>query len=83
MVDTPASNIRRGSFDFSGRDSHKRSRTGSVSGRLRAASELEDMGLIDKSQKGVIKDLIISGDKTLQSALEKYEHGDSAELEGK
>jgi hypothetical protein len=29
------------------------------SGRLRAASDLEEIGWIDKSQKGVIKDLII------------------------
>jgi hypothetical protein len=60
----------------------KRFRSSSVSGRLRAVSDLEDMGWIDKNQKGLIKDLIISGDTTLRSALDKYEKGDAHELEG-
>lgn len=60
----------------------KRFRSSSVSGRLRAVSDLEDMGWIDKNQKGLIKDLIISGDTTLRSALDKYENGDVHELEG-
>lgn len=33
----------------------KRHRAGSISGRLRAASDLEECGLIDKNQKGVLK----------------------------
>lgn len=33
----------------------KRARAGSISGRLRAASDLADFGLIDMSQKNVIK----------------------------
>lgn len=34
---------------------------GSITGRLRAASDLADFGLIDPSQKGLIKELIVSG----------------------
>lgn len=33
----------------------KRARGGSISGRLRAASDLADFGLIDAAQKGTIK----------------------------
>lgn len=33
----------------------KRHRAGSISGRLRTASDLEECGFIDKSQKGVLK----------------------------
>jgi hypothetical protein len=33
----------------------KRHRAGSISGRLRTASDLEEIGLIDKNQKGVLK----------------------------
>jgi hypothetical protein len=40
----------------SGADFHtKRHRAGSISGRLRTASDLEEIGLIDKTQKGVLK----------------------------
>ena len=53
----------------------------SISGRLRSASDLEDRGIIDRAQKGIIKDLIISGDDALQSALDRYEQGDKSELE--
>lgn len=60
----------------------KRARAGSISGRLRSASDLEEKGLIDKSQKGVLKDLIISGDSELQAALDLYDRGDSSQLEG-
>lgn len=59
----------------------KRPRAGSVSGRLRSASDLEDKGIIDRNQKGVLKDLIISGDEALQEALDKYEKGDKSQLE--
>lgn len=59
----------------------KRMRAGSISGRLRSASDLEDDGLIDRSQKSVIKDLIIAGDDVLQNALDKYEQGDKSALE--
>lgn len=61
----------------------KRARAGSISGRLRSASDLEEKGLIDKSQKGVLKDLIISGDSELQTAIDLYDKGDASELEGK
>lgn len=33
----------------------KRNRTGSISGRLRSASDLEDKGFIDRYQKGILK----------------------------
>mmetsp|Transcript_30906 Transcript_30906/g.90344 ORF Transcript_30906/g.90344 Transcript_30906/m.90344 type:complete len:408 (-) Transcript_30906:149-1372(-) len=56
-------------------------RAGSISGRLRSASDLEDRGIIDRAQKGIIKDLIISGDDALQTALDRYEQGDKSELE--
>jgi len=42
---------------------------------------LEDKGLIDRNQKQILKDLIISGDEELQAALDKYEKGDTAALE--
>ena len=52
----------------------KRPRTGSVSGRLRSASEyLDERGLLDPRTKGIIKDLIIIGDEELQFALDNYE----------
>lgn len=60
----------------------KRARAGSISGRLRSASDLEEKGLIDKSQKGALKDLIISGDAELQAALDLYDKGDASQLEG-
>lgn len=59
----------------------KRFRSGSISGRLRAASDLEESGLIDKTQKGLIKDLIISGDTVLQDALDKYNMGQTQTLQ--
>lgn len=33
----------------------KRFRAGSISGRLRTASDLEEIGFIDKNQKGILK----------------------------
>jgi len=60
----------------------KRARSGSVSGRLRSASEyLEDKGLLDRNTKGILKDLIIIGDEELQQALDRYEDGDPSQLE--
>jgi len=53
----------------------------SVSGRLRSASDLEENGVIDRQQKGVLKDLIIAGDEALQAALDKYEKGDKSSLQ--
>ncbi len=44
-------------------------------------SDLEDRGIIDRHQKGVLKDLIISGDDALQKAIDKYEGGDTSALE--
>jgi len=59
----------------------KRMRTGSISGRLRSMSDLEEKGIIDRNQKGALKDLIIAGDDALQKALDKYEQGDASHLE--
>lgn len=59
----------------------KRPRGGSLSGRLRTAADLEERGIIDPRDKGTIKDMIIAGDERLQTALDKYEGGDSSELE--
>ena len=39
------------------------------------------MGIIDRQQKSIIKDLIISGDKELLNALDNYESGDTSQLE--
>jgi hypothetical protein len=47
-------------------------------------SDLEDRGIIDKQQKGLLKDLIISGggdNNELQKALDAYEKGDTSALE--
>jgi hypothetical protein len=60
----------------------KRARAGSVSGRLRSASEyLERKGLLDRNTKGILQDLIIIGDEELQSAIDFYEAGDPSKLE--
>ncbi|TDH66161.1 hypothetical protein CCR75_007078 [Bremia lactucae] len=59
----------------------KRGRSGSISSRLLSASDLEERGYIDRFQKGVLKDLIISGDEALQKALEKFDAGDPTTLE--
>lgn len=60
----------------------KRTRSGSVSGRLRSASDyLEEKGLLDRQTKGILKDLIIIGDEELQHALDSYEMGDPSCLE--
>jgi CCT motif len=42
---------------------------------------LEEKGLIDRQQKGILKDLIICGDEELQQALDQYEAGDPSVLE--
>jgi hypothetical protein len=48
-----------------------------------ASTELEEKGIINRDQKGILKDLIISGqDNELQHALDRYEQGDSSILEG-
>lgn len=61
----------------------KRSRSGSISGRLQSASDyLQDRGLLDQSTKAILKDLIILGDSELQQALDMYEKdGDPSMLE--
>jgi hypothetical protein len=48
--------VKKEDFGSSNLDANfKRHRAGSISGRLRAASDLEECGLIDKSQKGLLK----------------------------
>jgi len=62
----------------------KRMRSGGISGRLRSASDLEDRGVIDRNERNLLKDLIISNPKDveLQNALDKYEtNGDTSGLE--
>ena len=75
---TPPTHHGPSSYEAS---STKRPRAGSVSGRLRCASDLEDRGIIDAHEKGILKDLIISGDERLQTALDRFESGDPSELE--
>ena len=54
----------------------------SVSERVKISTELERKGMIDRETKGILKDLIISGqDDELQHALDRYEQGDTALLE--
>ena len=43
-------------------------------------SDLEDKGLIDKSQKGLLKNIIVSGDVNFQGALEKFDEGDLGDV---
>jgi CCT motif len=60
----------------------KRMRAGSVSGRLRSASELFDEKQLDKNTKLLLKDLILIGDEQVQEALDQFENtGDSSLLE--
>jgi len=74
---TPPSNI---ATSYENKHFGKRMRSGSISGRLRSMSDLENRGIINQQQKGVLKDMIISGDDDLQVALDKYEQGDTSEL---
>ncbi|KAL3809918.1 hypothetical protein ACHAXA_005332 [Cyclostephanos tholiformis] len=59
----------------------KRMRAGSISGRLRSMSDLEDAGTISREQKSILKDLIIAGDDSVQCAIDRYEAGDASALE--
>mmetsp|Transcript_2835 Transcript_2835/g.3178 ORF Transcript_2835/g.3178 Transcript_2835/m.3178 type:complete len:765 (-) Transcript_2835:30-2324(-) len=60
----------------------KRPRSGSLSERLLVSTELEEKGIINRDQKGILKDLIISGqDNEIQHALDRYEQGDATMLE--
>mmetsp|Transcript_26723 Transcript_26723/g.50434 ORF Transcript_26723/g.50434 Transcript_26723/m.50434 type:complete len:620 (+) Transcript_26723:191-2050(+) len=64
----------------------KRPRAGSVSGtvssRFRSAAEyFERKGLLDKHTKGMLKDLVIIGDKEMEHALKHYEEGNPNVLE--
>jgi hypothetical protein len=78
---TPPTNV---SSSYEASHFGKRTRSGSISGRLQSASEyLQDRGLLDHSTKAILKDLIILGDSELQTALDRYENdGDASLLEG-
>jgi CCT motif len=72
----------RGASSYEQKHFGKRTRSGSVSGRLRSASEyLEEKGLLDGQTKGILKDLVIIGDEELHQALDQYEMGDPGSLE--
>lgn len=59
----------------------KRPRSGSISGRIRAATEyLDQKKLLDASTRMVLKDLIITGDPELQRAMDAYEIKNDASL---
>jgi len=74
---TPPSNV---ATSYENKRFGKRMRSGSISGRLRSMSDLENRGIINQQQKGMLKDLVISGNDDLQVALDKYEQGDTSEL---
>lgn len=78
IAHTPPTQI---STSYENKHFGKRSRSGSISGRLRSASDLEDTGVISREQKAILKDLIISGDNSVQGAIDKYEAGDPTALE--
>ena len=55
--------------------------TDSCINAIRTASDLEEAGLIDKYQKGVVKDMIIGGDPGILNVLDKFNtSGDTNEL---
>lgn len=54
----------------------KRPRSGSISSRLRSASDLCDDGHINMRQKGVLKDMIIAGEPDVEAALMRHRSGD-------
>ena len=72
----PMKRMRAGTADTSVR----RSSMSEPLGRLRAASDLCDDGVISIQEKGMIKDMIVNNDPRLTSALEKYERGDMSEV---
>ena len=72
----PAKRMRAGTAD----NSVRRSSMSEPLGRLRAASDLCDDGVISVQEKGLIKDMIVNNDPRLTSALEKYERGDMSEV---
>lgn len=60
---------------------NQHSRNNNPGNRLRSASDLEDLGIIEPREKGRIKELMSNGDEKLQEALDKFEEGDSNHLE--
>ena len=58
-----------------------RSRSGSITLQLRSAADLEARGIIDAKMKKILKNKIMTGDQSLQHALQQYEAGDPLALE--
>ena len=59
-----------------------RERAGSISGRLRAMSDLADVGAIDPAQKTQLKDMLISGDAEVTAAVDEAASGNRDVLNG-
>ena len=60
----------------------KRPRAGSISGRLRSVSDLEELGVITHAQKGNLKNLIISGTSPeVSHALDMFEGGENKQIQ--
>ena len=75
IMDTSINNSRPRSSSFASvhADQTKRARAGSISGRLRTASDLADWGWINSNEKALVKDLIIADDAEVNAAIEKYQ----------
>lgn len=55
----------------------KKKRTGSISGRLRSASEYLEQGKITEEERGLVKEMIIRRDVRTEEAFERIEAGDT------
>ena len=55
----------------------KKKRSGSISGRLRSASEYLDQGKITEEERGLMKEMIIREDVRTEEAFERIEAGDT------
>ena len=85
-IQTPLSHTPPAASSYEVSHFGKRARAGSVSGsvssRFRSAAEyFERKGLLDKHTKGILKDLVIIGDKEMEQALQHYEEGNPNVLE--
>jgi hypothetical protein len=69
-------------YSISPTNDAKRIRSGTISLRLRSASDLEFSGMIDSIQKEMMKDKIVSGEPALLRAMDKYSEGDPSDLQG-
>ena len=81
-LQTPLSHTPPAASSYEASHFGKRARSGSVSSRLRSASDyFEQKGLLDRQTKGILKDLVIIGDEEMEQALRRYEAGDPTVLE--